>query len=61
MTEATNDLILFKRILKELTVSIGGPIPRHSDSKSAIKWATGNKHTENVLHMLTYLATILGT
>jgi hypothetical protein len=41
--EATKDPMLFKRILEELNISIGGPIPVHSDDKSAIEWATGDK------------------
>jgi hypothetical protein len=42
MTEATKDPILFKRILEELNISIGGPIPMHSDNKSAIEWKSWN-------------------
>jgi hypothetical protein len=43
MTEATNDPILFKRILEELNINVDGPIPMHSDNNSAIEWATGDK------------------
>jgi hypothetical protein len=43
MTEATKVPILFKRILEELNINFGGPIPMHSDNKSAIEWATGDK------------------
>jgi hypothetical protein len=55
MTEATNDPILFKRILEELNISIGGPM--HPDNKSAIESATGDKppgkrakHVEIAVH-----------
>jgi hypothetical protein len=37
MTGATKDPISFKRILEELNINIGGPIPMHSDNKSAIE------------------------
>jgi hypothetical protein len=43
MTEATWDPILVKRILDELNINIGGPIPMHSNNKSAIEWAAGDK------------------
>jgi hypothetical protein len=43
MTEATKDPIFFKRILEELNINIGGPIPMHSDNKAAIEWVTGDK------------------
>jgi hypothetical protein len=43
MTEATKDRMLFKRILEELNINVDGPIPMHSDNKSAIEWATGDK------------------
>jgi hypothetical protein len=43
MTEATKDPILFKRILEELNINVCGPIPMHSDNKSALEWATGDK------------------
>jgi hypothetical protein len=43
MTEATKDPILFNRILEELNSNVEGPIPMHSDNKSAIEWATGDK------------------
>jgi hypothetical protein len=43
MTEATKDPILFKRILEELNINVDGPIPMHSDNKSAIEWATWDK------------------
>jgi hypothetical protein len=42
-TEATKDPILFERMLEELNINVGGPIPMHSDTKSAIEWATGDK------------------
>jgi hypothetical protein len=59
-TEATKDPILFKQILEELNINIGGPISMHSDIKSAIEWATGDKPPGNVLNMLTYLSNIFG-
>jgi hypothetical protein len=43
MTEATKNPILFKRILEELNINVEWPIPMHSDNKSAIEWATGDK------------------
>jgi hypothetical protein len=43
MIGATKDPILFKRNLEELNFNVGWPIPMHSDIKSAIEWATGDK------------------
>jgi hypothetical protein len=43
MTEATKDPMLFKPILEELNINVGGRTPMHSDNKSAIAWATGVK------------------
>jgi hypothetical protein len=34
---------LFKRILEELNINVGGPIRMHSDKTSAIEWPTGDK------------------
>jgi hypothetical protein len=47
MTEATKEPILFKRILEELNINVGGPIPIHSDNKLAIEWAPGDKPPGN--------------
>jgi hypothetical protein len=43
MTETTKDPILFKRILEGLNINVCKPIPMHSDNKSALEWATGDK------------------
>jgi hypothetical protein len=43
MTEATKHPIVFNRILEELNIDVDGPIPMHSDNKSAIEWAPGDK------------------
>jgi hypothetical protein len=43
MTEATKYPTLFKRILEELNINIGGPIPMHSENKPEIERATGDK------------------
>jgi hypothetical protein len=45
MTEAVKDPILFKRILEELNINVGGHIPMHSDKKSAIEWGNWRQVT----------------
>jgi hypothetical protein len=59
MPEATKDAILLKRILEALNINVDGPIPMHSENKSAIEWATGDnppgkraKHVDVSMHYI---------
>ena len=59
MVDASMDLLLYRRVLREIKMPQEDPIPMHSDNEAAIKWASGertpykrSKHIDVAVHFI---------